>query len=411
MRAAWLLAAGALAACSSTPGADVVPEARTAQTEQRIIRGTPSDASQDAVVLLTYVPAGQTEPFGECTATLIASNLILTARHCVAQTADTGFICDEKGVGSSGGAVMGNHKADALYVYTGTSRPIGDAASTSKAKARGTQIVDDGGKNLCNHDIALVVLDRAVEGAPIAPVRLDTPPVEGATVTAVGWGLTQSSSLPGLRQQRTGIKINHVGPFVDTTSLMAVPDKEFEVGESICQGDSGGPALDSQTGAVIGVVSRGGNGTNDPRNPAGSCLGTNTQNYYTQTTAFKDLILQAFEAAGAEPWIEGQPDPRLAKFGEACESNDACRSNICLTSKKICTQTCDATNECPDGYDCAAQAGSAEKICTVKQPPPPATQTTTSGCGIGAREPEHRIANLLLAAALGIACGRRRERR
>jgi hypothetical protein len=368
---------GALGACSSpAPTAE-----RAERAAQAIIKGTASDASQDAVVLIAHIDSTQPFALGECTATLIAANLVLTARHCIAQTADAGFVCTEDGVGSSGGNITRDYPANSIYVFTGASpRPT---PSTRSAKGRGKQILSDGGKNLCNHDFALVVLEAPVEGALIAPIRLETPPVKGATFTAVGWGLLQNSTLPTSRQQRAGIKIANVGPFADPGSLIAVPDKEFQVGEGICQGDSGGPALDSESGAVIGVVSRGGNGSSGGP-PASGCIGTETQNYYSHTTAYKDLILQAFEAAGAEPWIEGQPDPRLAKFGETCDGDAACRSNICLTDKKTCSQTCDdAANKCPDGYVCTARGGA--KVCAVKPPAPAATQTTTSGCAVGER--------------------------
>ena len=149
---------------------------------------------------------------------------------------------------------------------------------------------------------------------------------------------------------------------------LEVPDGEFMVGESICEGDSGGPALDTDTGAIIGVVSRGGNGQVSQTNPSAGCVGVDTINLYTETTPFKDLIMQAFQSAGAEPWVEGGPDPRLAKFGATCDGNAACRSNICLTDKKTCSQSCADGSKCPSGYEC-----NGSKICAVPAP-------ASSGC-------------------------------
>ena len=67
---------------------------------------------------------------------------------------------------------------------------------------------------------------------------------------------------------------------------------EFEVGKSICQGDSGGPAISEETGAVIGVVSRGGN------------CGEDFGHIYTTTSGFNDLFAQAFTLANASPVLE-----------------------------------------------------------------------------------------------------------
>ena len=128
-----------------------------------------------------------------------------------------------------------------IYVFAGSQRTTADP---NKANARGKRIVHDAGGNLCNHDLALIVLDTNVE-APIAPVRLEATTQKGATFTAVGWGVTSTLLFPQVRQQRPGVRIEVLGPFLDQTRFLAVPDHEFETGESICSGDSGGPALDS----------------------------------------------------------------------------------------------------------------------------------------------------------------------
>src|SRR5512142_3394824 len=65
-------------ACSGS-SASPVP---TSNAHAAIVGGTPSDASQDFVLVI----ANLVDPQGlECNAELVAPNLLVTARHCVAQ--------------------------------------------------------------------------------------------------------------------------------------------------------------------------------------------------------------------------------------------------------------------------------------------------------------------------------------
>jgi S1-C subfamily serine protease len=138
------------------------------------------------------------------------------------------------------------------------------------------------------------VLDRAVTGTPIAALRMNDATHAGELVTAVGWGLTEVGALPSARLQRTALSILDVGPSRESASTQLV------LGESICSGDSGGPAL-AADGAVIGVVSYGGNGDYDPYDPARGCTGPGARNVYSRVAAFPRLVRTAFAAAGATP--------------------------------------------------------------------------------------------------------------
>lgn len=390
-----------LAACSSAPN-----DATSIGTaESPVIKGTASDSTQDAVVLLVSTDGG----YGACSGTLIAPNLVLTARHCVSKTADVAFACDINGnlVNFTGAQIGTDHPPSRLLVFTETKRPSFGGGATVAAK--GAKIFHDASTTLCSHDLSLVLLDRDIPDAKIAPIRLDGPPVEAETFTAVGWGVTDTTSSPDVRQQRQNIKVLKVGPA--NYPGEAVPPHDFLVGESICSGDSGGPALATDTGAVIGVVSRGGNGkAPDPNNPAAECLGA--MNFYASTAPFKDLVLQAFLEAKHEPWIEGGPDPRLAKTGEPCTTDADCRSNVCLTvdGASFCTADCSAdASVCPAGFDCQPQNGTQQCVPHKDPPPPPPTTTISAGCAISAGS--FGSDALAIAAALGLVLGVRRRRR
>jgi uncharacterized protein (TIGR03382 family) len=71
-------------------------------------------------------------------------------------------------------------------------------------------------------------------------------------------------------------------------------------------GDSGGPAL-STGGAVLGVYST---------NVVG-CEGSSARNFFTSVSQFRPLVLDAYEAAGATPWLEGQKRPGVWPDGGA----------------------------------------------------------------------------------------------
>lgn len=356
----------AAAACSVSAGPD------TGSSSQPVINGKNSDASQNAVVLIVhYDKSSRDGGIEECTGTMLAPNLVLTARHCVART-DEGAMCDTDGKPIGGaGRVYESFDPTNLYVFVGERRP--DFGPKVKADGVGAKIVDDGSKTLCNHDIALIELAAPIEGAPIAKIRLDGPPAKGETITSVGWGVTQLTSDPAVRQQRTGVAIIEVGAANSRTNREAAPN-EFVVGESICSGDSGGPALASTTGAILGVVSRGGNGKQPTNDPSSTCI--KSTNLYTQVLPWADMIRSAYEEVGFEPWYENGPDPRLAKFGEECSGPEACRSNLCFENagKSTCTSDCTET-PCPDGYVCSDKAEA--RVCVVP-PPKPAVQTTTT---------------------------------
>lgn len=401
LASAVLLLSASVAACSSGTGSSAVPEETLGRVSSPVIKGKNSDKSQDAVVLIIHYDPAKRD-FGSCTGTLISDRLVLTARHCVADT-DESAACDVKGVPLAMGEIRGNHKADKLYIFTGTQRPdfrTGDVTPDGQ----GAQIFDDGGTNLCNHDIALLALKEPVANAKIAPIRLDDPIRKGETVTAVGWGVTDVTPQPDVRQQRTGIKVEEIGP--DDTSVLPVPPNEFAVGESICSGDSGGPALAS-SGAIIGIVSRGGNATKPTSDPASSCIGG--ENLYTKISPFRDLIMTAFAAVNADPWLENGPDPRLAKAGAVCTDGAECRSNLCLTDPKTkalaCAQDC-PTGECPTGLVCVAE-GEAQ-VCRAPAPPPTKT-TTTTGCAAAPNSAGGNGAIGFVLALLGLVALRRKS--
>lgn len=304
------LLAAALFACVSCASADP-PSLGVSQ--QGIIRGVESTPELDAVVLVMHYDAIQIGGGAAgCTGTMLTPRLVLTARHCVAVT-DESASCDAAGNATFGGAVRGNHDAKKIYAFAGRERP--DFLSGLDKGARGVEIIDDAAMSLCNHDIALVLLDRALPGVRTAPLRLADGPRQGESVTVVGFGVTDTTSTPAKRQQRGGVKVLSVGP------AERLGPAEFRVDESGCAGDSGGPAIAESTGAVLGVLSRGGN-DKGAVGPPEACFGA--ENVFTSVAKYRDLIATAYVKAGQKPWEEGEVDPATLPPDEGGEEEGGC---------------------------------------------------------------------------------------
>lgn len=275
---------------------------------QPIVGGIASGSDQDAVVILARFEDGAR--VGLCTATLVAANLVVTARHCVSAS-DAVAACGSDGQPVAGALLHGDRAPASLAVFATAGGAAPDTTADVGASAHGKSLVVDDATTLCNHDLAFVILDKTLTAAPIAPIRLG-PLAAGDALTAVGFGITEVGALPTSRMQRNGISLVGAGPMAyPDDARYGVGDAEFLVGESACSGDSGSPAF-AKSGAVIGVASRAGNGqARDPNNAASTCLGATAHAVYAELGANVELATRAFKEAGAKPWLEGEPDPRI----------------------------------------------------------------------------------------------------
>jgi hypothetical protein len=211
------------------------------------------------------------------------------------------FACTSDGelTPSSKGGTMG-----ALYEPSAVSVRIGGGPNPPFA-ANAAQLLAVQTPSICRNDIAFIVLDRMLTDAPIHPIRLFEGTERGETLRVVGYGVDENDFF-GIRHTRDDLVISQVGPSEFQMDPDDVPPRTFVTeGPALCIGDSGGPAFVDST-VVAGVWSQ----------VVGDCKAPGARNYFTQVAPFADtLVLPAFEAAGAEPWLEGNPGPGLGNRG------------------------------------------------------------------------------------------------
>ncbi|MGH7280684.1 MAG: S1 family peptidase [Polyangiaceae bacterium] len=267
-----------------------------------------------------------------CSGSLIAPNVVLTARHCVSNTTE------EVECPAQSAQIQGNLTPSTLTILSG------DDADSAQELARGKKIVTPSSNVLCDEDIALIELDRNVTS--ITPLSLRSGNVtKGEHLRLVGYGKSSDESGAGAKLLRTNV------PVVSVTA------HEFETGEATCNGDSGGPAIDETSGEIVGVVSRGGP----------TCEGAGTTNIFTRTDAFASLIASATGSSGGSS-KNGGTSPSNDQ-GASCSSASNCSAGVCVTSPSgdgaYCSRTCDGTDRCPNGYHCSP-AKSGRRVCAEK---------------------------------------------
>jgi MYXO-CTERM domain-containing protein len=378
---------------SSTPPAPV------AEQMQPIAGGEPDSVDTNVLGMFSISTGGM------CSGTLIAPNLVLTARHCISKIAP-----DNNGSVLCGVSVFSSpQSASTLYVSPD------EHLSQQASWYQGSEIfVPSESNSACGFDVALVIL---AENMPITPrvPRIDVEPMVDEPYTAVGYGQTDST-MGGARMMLTGLKVMCSG---DCSALGGIQSTEFLGDTGICPGDSGGPAIDA-AGKVIGVVSRGGQGCTTP--------------IYGSVSAWRDWITpiakDAAQKGGYETpfWaLTGKSDPEpepppgtggagggsgTDPNGQSCSQSQACPSGYtCLgddPTQGHCFQNCSATAPCGSGLTCGAQ-----NVCIPSAPSNGnAASSDGGGCSVTsgpARGPAKPVP--WLVGALGLLAGLRWRRR
>lgn len=292
---AW--AAGLLVMLScGTP--ETAEQLQLGVSEQAIFGGEVDEAEAwpGVVMLETKVSAQSVQA---CTGTLVAPNLVISALHCVAPLRDSNFQCNPDGSVnqlSPGAGELGSAVAAAQVKVR-----VGLDAANVDVTAYGKLLVTTNSLNICNNDLALILLDRELD-LPLSRLRLDDEVTLGEPLTIVGYGMTAVSEDVITRRSTANIRISDLGSDLTGNTSTGAPPRTFVVGPSACKGDSGGPAFSKTADGepvLVGVDSI----------IVGKCGSSTSRAIFTRLAAFEKIISSAFEKAGYPAWLEGQIAP------------------------------------------------------------------------------------------------------
>jgi len=342
-----------------------------------------------------------------CSGSLIAPNVVLTARHCVAPVEPDAqsIVCSTT---TSGPSYMPN----SFFVTTADEVTPGTALEFFVEEV----VVAAEDDAFCGNDIAILILAGNVPqstATPFVPRLDDEPLLPTETYSAVGYGAVDGQGNDaGTRRRRDDLTVGCVSDAcVEQGVFMGqITPSEWAGNGGVCQGDSGGPAID-EGGRVIGVTSRG----------SLDCESSIYAYPAAWTSWLKDTVVYASGMGlyEAPSWTEGSTvDPEHSMpVGDACASDADCPSGKCLIDgdQRYCTRVCSDLHSCPEDYVCKTDTSFGSACVSATKPVAPPTYQRApkdEGCALGRPgTPSSPDTWATVLAMIGLGIARRRRRR
>lgn len=231
-----------------------------------IVNGTPAGGAGVVRLFITDGGAKATR----CTGTVISSNRILTAGHCVDQ-----WLTIRDSDGDATFILQGDLLANAEYTLDGTNWICLNDSTRTTCNTTFPMHVSRMGNGETSPDIGIIRFTSALQGIKSSNFRgLSTGNVAvGRTVEEWGQGFINTAGTAGSSRSRVMMR-----SVVRTTEVKATTIKTSDSASQICSGDSGGPIFVGASDLIVGVLSRFGNAR------VGVCDAVNTQPGWARIT-------------------------------------------------------------------------------------------------------------------------------
>jgi hypothetical protein len=303
----------------------------TARKEAAVVNGfEPEDA--EATVSLGYFIWGA-DFVSVCSGSLVAPNVVMTAKHCIPNWVD----CQVRGLSVGFGP-------DGLDDQIRIQSAVCSENSCSGADCPAGWVFQ-------YEDIALVILDEAVDaiGGDLRPLH---PAIADIVPYPIAWdgdGLSEDDPVRLIGYGTTEAGTNGHRLATDDVVTTVYDDEFITIGNGVCPGDSGGSAIDAE-GRVVGINVR---GIDD------GCVEPPPERitYLTRVTHWLDVVEEAFDVAGqctpiSEERCDGWDNDCNGETDEGCGfEGDPCDPVRPQTS-------------CAEGFYCR-QDGCQAGVCTA----------------------------------------------